>query len=64
LYEEVLRANAARNTDVISGAVEGAFKVLVPIAVAAHTWNLQDAPMLVRGLALVERVNPSEELSP
>jgi hypothetical protein len=60
LYEEVLRACATGNSDVVFGVVERLFSFLLPAARLAVGWALAERDVFVHGLALEWRENATE----
>lgn len=54
-YDEVLNAVRVGDVQTVASAVEHLMERLLPIASSALSWNLADAMLLFRGLALVPR---------
>jgi hypothetical protein len=59
-YEDVIRANGMRDPHRLIESVSRVFGVLLPVALIAHQWSLEDTVVLAQGLALVAR---SEEVN-
>ncbi len=55
LYEDVLRSLVPFNANAVAGALAAITQLLLPIVVGTTMWNLVEAPLLARGVALVLR---------
>ena len=55
LYDNMVAAKDTEDVERITLAVQQVCESLVPIVVEAHSWNLQEAETLARGLALEPR---------
>jgi Zn finger protein HypA/HybF involved in hydrogenase expression len=60
LYEDVLRFLSPFNADAVGKSLSAIAQLLLPIVVDSTRWNVRDASLLARGLALVLRQEPSD----
>jgi hypothetical protein len=55
LYERVLRALGQTDAGAVDHALAAICQLLLPIVVGATAWNIEEASLLARGVALVPR---------
>ena len=61
LYERLATLDASESPTHVQACLEKIAELLVPLVTIAHDWNLQEALVLARGLALERRARTSED---
>ena len=59
-YEDILRALSPVDVPAVEAAFERIVGLILPVLVAVDLWDLREAPLLARGLALVPRGNAED----
>jgi hypothetical protein len=55
LYDDLIRANGSKDAARVATVIDRIARLLVPILVESHNWNLQETDIFARGLALISR---------
>jgi hypothetical protein len=56
LYDELVRSVSSESSEGLVGSFDRLLRLLLPIVVVAHKWNLREAEVLICGMALVPSV--------
>jgi hypothetical protein len=62
VYDEMVRSVACESQEGLTTAFNRLLELLLPVVLVAHEWNLQEADVLIRGMALVPRTRPAGSL--